>query len=147
MSGIFHFLDNISFDGTITTFLVPITSGGCCNLSSNQKDIKQVLLQAFKDFEVNAIKLTPAHLQIIVESEMEVNGKKTLVVGGEALKTDVVEKLYRKNSKNITYLINEYGPSECTIASSTYIYNPDKISYRGIIHRHSSLQYPNPYSR
>ena len=55
---------------------------------------------------------------------MEVNGRKTLIVGGEALKTDIVEKLYRKNSNKMTYLINEYGPSECTIASSTYVYNP-----------------------
>ena len=120
----FSFFGNISFDGTLTTFLVPIASGGTCTLSSNQKEIKHILLQAFKDSKVNAIKLTPAHLQLILESDMEVNGKKTLVVGGEALKTDVAVKLYQKNPNKITYLINEYGPTECTIACSTYVYNP-----------------------
>lgn len=103
----FLLFSSISFDLTVTSMYVPLLSGKCIFIekSGNFDFISNV------NPEVEAIKLTPSHLDIFNHYyHFPKNKIKNLILGGEA----VTQKL------NISYpdienVYNEYGPTECTV--------------------------------
>ncbi|MGB3463643.1 MAG: amino acid adenylation domain-containing protein, partial [Cyclobacteriaceae bacterium] len=119
----FAFFGNVSFDATATSFLAPLVSGGTCHVYSPELSPQELLKTAFEDDTINAIKLTPSHLKML--NELKINASATakmVIIGGEALPADVVKLTLDKGIK--MYAINQYGPTECSIASVAHLYNP-----------------------
>lgn len=106
---------SIAFDLTVTTLFLPIVAGGkivIYDYSSTE------ILKIFEEDKVNLVKLTPAHLALINESDITFENIHTLIVGGEALKTQDAKNITKKGKNLIIY--NEYGPTEATVGCMIY---------------------------
>ena len=105
---------SLSFDATITTLLAPLIIGGCVKMIPDGGEIEY--LSRSCDTTNNAVfKITPAHIRAIQNGGIDKGSLKEhcFVVGGEALKPELVElllKLYPHSA-----IINEYGPTEATV--------------------------------
>jgi amino acid adenylation domain-containing protein len=129
----FSFLGNFVFDAVATSFLTPLISGGVCILYGQHEDQQDTIRKALNNPQVQVIKLTPSHLQLIRDSmPIQFKSPKFLIIGGESLKKSLVQELVNKNGNNV-YCINQYGPTECTIASTAHLYNRD-INYRNEVY-------------
>jgi amino acid adenylation domain-containing protein len=121
----FSFLGNFVFDATATSFLTPLILGSVCILYSQQEDQQDIIRKALNNPKVQVIKLTPSHLQLIGDSSpIQLKSRKILIIGGEPLKKSLVQELLNKGTDKV-YCINQYGPTECTIASTAHLYNQD----------------------
>ena len=111
---------SISFDLTVTSLFPPLLTGRCAELLSEEKGVEGLaasLLNRAEEFSL--IKITPAHLTMLNhllppdKAEARVH---TLVIGGEALRLDIVESWRRAGKR----LINEYGPTEAVVGCIVY---------------------------
>lgn len=127
----FALYTSISFDLTITSIFVPLITGNTV-FSYNDDDGAASLLieQVIAADQAEVIKLTPAHLRIIRDSET-LNHKtpatlKRLVVGGEQLQTQLAMDIYEKFNGQVE-IYNEYGPTEATVGCMIYQFDPNDL--------------------
>ena len=110
-----------AFDLTITSLFVPLATGGQVTLVSDPQG-GVALARALDDGQrPSIVKLTPSHLSLLChqcESEDLFDQSQTVVVGGEALHRDLVQRLLEKCGGQTPRLINEYGPTEATVGCS-----------------------------
>ena len=122
----------LAFDASITSLYSPLMMGRSIVIPSKQglEIFDDMLVQKNKfDF----VKITPAHLLILKERmnfKYSKNWTKYLIVGGEALTLQHLSFL-KKLDLDWT-IINEYGPTETVVGSSTFSFSinsnvPDKI--------------------
>lgn len=110
--GNFGFITSMSFDLTITSVFTPLTRGKRITIF-NEESIVNTIKKAFTDPNIDSLKLTPAHLILLDEFNLESTPIKKIICGGEQLKPnhrDVVKKI-----SNSIHLYNEYGPTETTV--------------------------------
>lgn len=119
----FALYTSISFDLTITSIFVPLITGN--TVFSYQDDASGLLIeQVIAAGEAEVIKLTPAHLRIIRDSEhTTATTLKRLIVGGEQLQTQLALDIYEKFQGQVE-IYNEYGPTEATVGCMIYQFNP-----------------------
>ncbi|RDW61944.1 hypothetical protein BP6252_11377 [Coleophoma cylindrospora] len=99
-----------AFDASIIEMLTTLMVGGCvCIPSESQR--RNSLPASIHALKANHAFLTPSVARILVNQNVE-DDLKTLVVVGEPLSSKDVEYWSAK-----VYLINGYGPAECSIAS------------------------------
>lgn len=85
MKVIFPVFTSISFDLTVTSIFLPLISGGKCHLIEKQ-DVYEKFMDLVNNSDVNAIKLTPSQLAILIENDLsKLSSLKLLIVGGEIL--------------------------------------------------------------
>jgi amino acid adenylation domain-containing protein/non-ribosomal peptide synthase protein (TIGR01720 family) len=107
----FSLFTNVAFDLTVTSIFLPLISGERVYVFSDE-------FEAFIDkvgelVEVDALKLTPIHLGLLMETSLP-DKIGTLIVGGDALSTSLAKRVNGCfNSNRIVY--NEYGPTEATV--------------------------------
>lgn len=107
----------MSFDLTVTSLLCPLLGGGTLHIVGGEFDqVVAAVDQAGTD--LNAMKLTPAHLAYMAESA-GASGINSYIVGGEALSSGLVERLF-SHSANAISVYNEYGPTEATVGCIVY---------------------------
>lgn len=106
----FPLFTSLAFDLTQTSILLTLTTGGTLSIE-NGKEIDLVLERITNNKQVNILKLTPAHVNLL-ESIEETHITKA-IVGGEKLERQHVEQLKRINPS--FSIFNEYGPTETTI--------------------------------
>jgi len=121
----FFIYSSPSFDLSLTTVFLPITSGGSVILP----DSAHANLLRLGDFslceKVTAIKATPSNLSLLLSSDTSRLKLNTIICGGEELTVSLAEQLQtRFGSKCRIY--NEYGPTECTIGCMCHCYNTTK---------------------
>ena len=118
---------SISFDLTVTSLFPALLSGRRVELLSEEKGVEGLaasLLNRAEEFSL--IKITPAHLMMLNhllppdKTEARVH---TLVIGGEALRLDIVESWRRAGKR----LINEYGPTEAVVGCIVYEVSDDVV--------------------
>ncbi|OJJ08464.1 hypothetical protein ASPVEDRAFT_77120 [Aspergillus versicolor CBS 583.65] len=102
-----HFCSH-AFDGTLLDIFTVLCMGGCVCIPSEQ-DRMNDLPGFIARHRVNAAFLVPSLLNRLMQPEL-VPSLRTILVGGEDLTRDVVEKWASKVT-----LINIYGPAETTI--------------------------------
>ncbi|WP_394773118.1 amino acid adenylation domain-containing protein [Flavobacterium sp.] len=113
----FGLFTSLSFDLTITSFFLPLISGGCLNvLGSN--DSFQSLLEDYFTSEMSCVKLTPAHISVLGNLDLGSTKVQLAIVGGEELQEDHVRILKKLNPA--IRIVNEYGPTESTVGCTTY---------------------------
>lgn len=111
----FPLFTSLSFDLTQTSIYLSLLSGGTLYIESSDKT-DQVLKRIIENEEINSIKLTPAHTHFL--EGLQNSSLKTLIIGGEALTKQHVEKILQVNPT--IPIFNEYGPTEATIGCMLY---------------------------
>jgi len=113
-NGNFGLFTSMSFDLTVTSIFIPLLQGNriyICDPSQGLESVLRWYLSEQK--EIEAIKLTPSHINLIGELGLSGTGLKTVIVGGEALTSHQVSILRKLNGAIRIY--NEYGPTESTV--------------------------------
>ena len=108
-------ISSIAFDMTLTTLFSPLLRGSYLIVFPNI-DTDQLLLAAFKDPLLKAIKLTPSHINLLGKLDLTETTIETIIVGGEMLLEKHVSLLQSLNRDISIY--NEYGPTETTVGCS-----------------------------
>ena len=126
----FPLYSSISFDLTVTSIYTPLISGNAIYIYNNSNP--QLLLQdILTDNKVQIIKLTPAHLSLLLECIPNPNVKK-LIVGGDILSIEICKQISSLFANSI-HIYNEYGPTEATVGCMIYEYsNTDKDNYASV---------------
>lgn len=106
---------SLSFDLTLTSIFVPVATGSMVLVyPENTKAGGLEVLDVFADSEVDVVKLTPAHLELLRGTRFSTGRIKTLIVGGEDFKTGLASAI-QSNGPAGLQIYNEYGPTEATI--------------------------------
>lgn len=110
----FGLFSSLSFDLTVTSIYVPLIRGGTVHVLPFTSNVHELMAACFAlEEKVNAIKLTPSHLKIILETGYELKHIRAFIIGGEELAPDLVKKLAEQAPQAAIY--NEYGPTEATV--------------------------------
>lgn len=122
----FLLLSSISFDSSIAGIFGTITSGGRLVFAPKigVSDIDTIVNIVLKE-EISHLLTVPSYYQLLVnELSKHENKLKAVIVAGEEC-TKVLVNLHQSTStlKNAK-LFNEYGPTECTVWASYYVYEP-----------------------
>ena len=112
------------FDLTITSIFAPLVGGGSIRAYREALDGPDLsVLRVFADDAVDVVKLTPAHLRLVVEAGEPVRRIGTLVLGGEDL-TVALSGQTRAVLGDHIEILNEYGPTEATVGCMIHRYDP-----------------------
>jgi amino acid adenylation domain-containing protein len=110
----FPLFTSLSFDLTITSLWLPLTCGGRVVVYDDEVDGGvPALLRVLEDDEVDVIKLTPSHLSLIRGRDQRESRVRTLILGGEDLKTEAARTALA--AFGVVEIFNEYGPTEATV--------------------------------
>ena len=116
------------FDAFILNFFSPLISGATLHLLNNTDSKDPIVVKKIISRErITGFATSPRLLRLVIENmeKKDLIHVKHIVVGGEQLETDIVERLFSLNSHIL--LNNEYGPTENSVVS-TYlpIRSPDQ---------------------
>jgi amino acid adenylation domain-containing protein/non-ribosomal peptide synthase protein (TIGR01720 family) len=118
---------SVSFDLTVTSIFVPLITGNRMVIYEEAENVLAIE-KVIADNKVDIIKLTPSHLKIIKENGAFAirSGSRVrkLIVGGEALETQLAENIENKFNGQIE-IFNEYGPTEATVGCMIHRYDKD----------------------
>ncbi|MEM1106299.1 MAG: amino acid adenylation domain-containing protein [Pseudomonadota bacterium] len=124
LKGNMALFSSIGFDLTLTSFVLPICTGGSISIypeTAGRGDL--AVLDVFTDDRVEIVKLTPAHLAVVCAEALPAGAIKTLILGGEALTTALAHKALTAVSKDLS-IYNEYGPTEATVGCMVHRFDP-----------------------
>jgi amino acid adenylation domain-containing protein len=122
-SGTFVHL-SYTFDASLKSMFTPLISGKLIVISSKP------LAYVFEDINLHKyapydfIQLTPSHLGFFYLVYKDATGKPItgkISIGGEALYLSHFDSLIEAGDK--LEVVNEYGPTEATVACSSYVFN------------------------
>lgn len=113
----FGLFTSLSFDLTITSLFLPLISGGILKILPSSSSVVG-LLENYLDSDLSCIKLTPAHINVLGNLEIQSDKIQVAVVGGEELKKEHI-KILRKINPSIR-IYNEYGPTEATVGCTIF---------------------------
>ncbi|HLP62188.1 MAG TPA: amino acid adenylation domain-containing protein, partial [Candidatus Deferrimicrobium sp.] len=122
----FPLYTSIAFDLTVTSIFTPLITGRAITIYNNNNknnDVRLLIEEVLEDKRNGVIKLTPAHLKIIIDSSFSVRGIKRFIVGGEALDMQLAGEIYERFNGAVE-IYNEYGPTEATVGCMIYKFNP-----------------------
>ncbi|KAG6119420.1 NRPS protein [Claviceps humidiphila] len=108
-SRIYDFV-SYSFDVCIEDVFAVLHAGGCICVPSDD-DRRGNLEQSIKSLRANTLQLTPSVIPLISPDNLP--GVHTIILGGEALRVADILPWWGK-----VRILNTYGPSECTPAST-----------------------------
>jgi amino acid adenylation domain-containing protein len=116
---------SIAFDFTIASLYPPLLTGGQIELLPEDADAQSLLRAVRRMKNCSRVNITPAHLDLLNRqlSPQEFAGiTKTLVIAGENLPAESLTQW--RDFAPATRLINEYGPTETVVGSSSYEVRP-----------------------
>ncbi len=119
----FPLYTSISFDLTVTSIFTPLITGNTIVIYEEEQ--QEVLIEkVLNDGVANVVKLTPSHLKIIRDLNIqETHSIKRFIIGGEELETSLAKDIYNQFGEDIE-LYNEYGPTEATVGCMIYKFEP-----------------------
>ncbi len=118
----FPLFASIAFDSTLTSMLLPLVAGASIELLA-EATTHTLLRGIFESESITHVKLAPAHLSLVLDSNPISNHAKTLVIGGEQLGLELAQKAYDQLGPGWR-LVNEYGPTEATIGCVVHSFDP-----------------------
>jgi amino acid adenylation domain-containing protein/non-ribosomal peptide synthase protein (TIGR01720 family) len=112
--GNFGLFTSLSFDLTVTSVFLPLVRGKLLQVMKKTS----VLSDSLKDYldsayALDSIKLTPSHLQILLEEDIKPETLSTMILGGEEIRPELLSKVWKKMGD--INVFNEYGPTEATV--------------------------------
>ncbi|WP_338688108.1 non-ribosomal peptide synthetase [Bradyrhizobium sp. 26S5] len=106
---------SLAFDLTVTTLFTPLITGGRIVVYLGDPGAQgMVALKVVDDNAVDIMKLTPAHLAMIRDRDLETTRLRKFIVGGEDFKTELARDI-AKAIPHPVEIYNEYGPTEATV--------------------------------
>ena len=114
----FGLFTSLSFDLTVTSLFLPIITGQSLYIFNSTDDIVKILTDYLNNDNIKAIKLTPAHINVIGNLNISTTKLEKVIVGGDILHNTQVKILKDLNSHIKIY--NEYGPTEATVGCTVY---------------------------
>jgi len=111
---------SFAFDATLTTLLGPLVCGTSVILIPETNETGALIELMHSGRDISVVKLTPSKLRLIesLVTAQDNFSVRTFIVGGEALAgRDVV---FWRNYAPQLRIINEYGPTETVVGSTTY---------------------------
>ena len=127
---------SISFDLTITSIFLPLISGNHLYVYPHEEH-STLIEQVISNQSVNVVKLTPAHVRILRETNTDLTHIKRFVVGGEQFDADLAATIQDRGNESLE-IYNEYGPTEATVGCVLYKFD------RSEVHRRSSVLIGKP---
>ena len=115
---------SLGFDLTITSLFVPFITGRKLVVYPETGEPDLAVLDVFWDDVVEVVKLTPAHLALVLETSPKVNRSRTLILGGEALPTALAARAAALSPSGLT-VANEYGPTEAVVGAMLHRFDPE----------------------
>ncbi|MEV7187784.1 non-ribosomal peptide synthetase [Kitasatospora sp. NPDC093102] len=127
----FALFTSLAFDLAGTALLLPLLAGGSLALFPGEPTF-ETLTDLLTGYGVNALKLTPAHLDLITGLGVRPTGLRTVVVGGEQLRGSTAARAQRLFGPNCR-IVNEYGPTEATIGCVVHTFDPERDGQAGAV--------------
>lgn len=124
----FALYSSLAFDLTVTSIYVPLISGNkiVIHLGEGEEARPEPpLARMLSDTQVGILKLTPSHLSLIKEWDGGETSVKRLIVGGEALSTELTRQVCKRLGGQVE-VFNEYGPTEATVGCMIYQFNAEQ---------------------
>jgi amino acid adenylation domain-containing protein len=123
---VFPLYSSFGFDLTVTSIFVPLICGGSIVVYPEEAGITDLaVLRVFEEGQVDTVKLTPAHLRLVADLDLRDSSIRTLILGGEDLKSVDARRVISASGGQITVL-NEYGPTEGVVGCMVHRFDPDK---------------------
>jgi amino acid adenylation domain-containing protein len=120
----FPLFSSLAFDLTVTSLFVPLIGGGTVRTyDDDPADPTPVILRVMADDMVDVVKLTPAHLALVVEAGFAPRRIHSLILGGEDLKVELARAACDGAHGRVT-IYNEYGPTEATVGCMIHRFDP-----------------------
>jgi tyrocidine synthetase III len=117
----------LSVDLTVTSILAPLASGNRIAIYRHE-DSLGLMREILEDNEADVLKITPTHLGLLAQaaSEAGTDGSRlrTLIVGGEDLKTSLAARVHALFGGKVE-IWNEYGPTEATVGCTVHRFDPE----------------------
>ena len=110
---------NCSFDLAGTAIYLSVFCGNALEIFDSHENTD--LAKLITDEKYDCLKMTPSHLKIAIEQtgSQKASPDKHIITGGEKLESDIVDRLFNRFGE--VKLINEYGPTEATIAVTYHV--------------------------
>ena len=119
----FALVSEISTDLGNTAVFPPLVTGGCLHVIDNETAMDGGALAAYAaEHPIDVVKITPTHLRALLAADERVLPRRWLVVGGEALSWELVERIEAAGSG--CRVLNHYGPTETTVGCCTFEVKP-----------------------
>lgn len=122
--GNWGFFTAISFDLSVTSIFTSLTRGKRLTIEKEGMHIAELLKQNFENPTIDTLKLTPAHLSLLAELDIQNTSIRVLICGGEQLTQQQVNIV--KNIHPEITIFNEYGPTEATVGCITKVVEADE---------------------
>ena len=114
----------LTFDLTVTSVFVPLTSGGAIRVYPEPEvGADLTVLDVFADDSVDIVKLTPSHLALLPPDRRSGRRISQLILGGEDLTTAAARRTSDMFNGDVS-IHNEYGPTEATVGCVIHTYDP-----------------------
>ncbi len=117
----FPLYSSIAFDLTVTSIYTPLISGNSIYIYNNSNP-ELLIKEIVADKKIQVLKLTPAHLSLLLDVATPDSCIKKLIVGGDILTTETCKAIINKFHNGIK-IYNEYGPTEATVGCMIYEYS------------------------
>jgi bacitracin synthase 3 len=124
----FPLYTSMVFDLTVTSLFVPLITGNSIIVYRREKGETPIdtIEQIIRDERIGVVKLTPAHLKIVKEMQLENTSRiKRLILGGENLESRLIDEIHKKFDGKVA-IYNEYGPTEATVGCMIHLFDPGK---------------------
>ena len=123
-SASFALCSSLASDLTVTPLYVPLILGSVLRIYPDRTGVPgAAVLEAFREDRVDAIKLTPSQLSLVLESSVATKRIRRLILGGENLSCDLATRAgYGFGAW--TEIVNEYGPTEATVGCVINRFSP-----------------------
>jgi amino acid adenylation domain-containing protein len=117
---------SLAFDLTVTTLFTPLITGGRIVVYLGDPGVQSmVVLKVIDDNAVDIMKLTPAHLAMIRDRNLETTRLRKFIVGGEDFKSELARHITKAIPHPIE-IYNEYGPTEATVGCMIHRFDIDR---------------------
>jgi amino acid adenylation domain-containing protein len=114
-------LQPLTVDSCQTMIFPSLGCGGTLHLIDDDDLLDAAKLgEYFRAHRIDYLKITPSHLSALLDQPPTASlmPQRALVIGGEAIHWDLVERLWSMSSPCAIW--NEYGPTETTVGVSAY---------------------------
>lgn len=118
---------SVAVDMTVTSLMLPLVSGGVLRIHPRgDGEVDLAVLDVIAEGRVHLVKLTPSHLSLLLQQRsLEPGALDTLVVGGEDFPVPVARAAQDALGAGVA-ILNEYGPTEATVACMLHRYDPER---------------------
>ena len=117
----FPLYSSIAFDLTVTSIYTPLISGNAIYIYNNSNP-ELLIKEIVDDKKIQVLKLTPAHLTLLLDVATPDSCINKLIVGGDILTSEICKAIISKFHNGIK-IYNEYGPTEATVGCMIYEYS------------------------